>query len=75
MMQLATDGARWYRVSVRQFHRYFPIGRKQAESLLASGQAQEVPYLPFSRPDLWEAYKVAQAAIYRAQGDQNGSGN
>ena len=53
MMQLATDGARWYRVSVRQYHRYFPIGRKQAESLLASGQAQEVPYLPFSRPDLW----------------------
>lgn len=74
MMQLATDGTRYYRVSVRQC-RYFPIGRKQAESLLASGQAQEVPYLPFSRPDLWEAYKVAQAAIYRAQGDQNGSGN
>lgn len=68
MMQLATDGTRYYRVSMRQF-RYFPIARKQAESLLASGQAQEVPYLPFSRPDLWEAYKVAQAAIHRAKGE------
>lgn len=67
MMQLATDGTRWYRVSMRQY-RYFPIGRKQAESLLAAKQAQEVPYLPFSRPELWEAYKAAQAAIKRAQG-------
>ena len=69
MKQLSTDGTRWYRVSVQQGYRYFPISRKQAESLLASGQAQEVPYLPFSRPDLWEAYKVAQAGIQRAQGD------
>ena len=69
MIQIATDGTRYYRVSTRQFHRYFPIAKKEAESLLASGQAQEVPYLPFSRPDLWEAYKVAQAAIQRAKGD------
>jgi len=67
MKQLATDGTRWYRVSVQQGYRYFPICRKQAESLLASGQACEVPYLPFSRPDLWEAYKVAQAALQRLQ--------
>lgn len=70
MMQLATDGTRWYRVSVRQGYRYFPIGRKQAESLLASSQAQEVPYLPFSRPDLWKAHKIAQAALRRLQGVQ-----
>jgi hypothetical protein len=68
MKQLATDGTRWYRVSVQQGYRYFPISRKQAESLLAANEAQEVPYLPFSRPDLWEAYKVAQTAIKCAQG-------
>ena len=66
MKQLSTDGVRWYRVSMQQA-RYFPIGKKEAAALLATGQAVEVPYLPFSRPDLWEAYKVAQAAIQAAQ--------
>jgi len=75
MKQLATDGTRWYRVSVQQGYRYFPISRKEAESLLAAKEAQEVPYLPFSRPELWEAYKAAQAAIKCAQGDSNGSGS
>ena len=69
MMQIATDGTRYYRVCTRQFHRYFPIAKKEAESLLAKGLAKEVPYLPFSRPDLWEAYKVAQTAINRAKGE------
>lgn len=73
MMQIATDGTRFYRVSMSQYGRYFPIARKQAENLLATGQAREVPYLPFSRPDLWEAHKVAQAAIQHVKGDKNGS--
>jgi len=74
MIKISTDGTRYYRVSMLQC-RYFPVARKYAESLLATGQAQEVPYLPFSRPDLWEAYKVAQAAIQRTKGGENGSGD
>jgi len=66
--QIATDGTRWYRVSVQQA-RYFRISEIEARTLLATQQAQEVPYLPFGRPDLWEAYKVAQNAITRAGGD------
>lgn len=66
MIQIAQNNGRYYRVSMRQM-RYFAIARVEALQLLARGEAQEVPYLPFSRPDLYEAYKVAQAAIKRAQ--------
>ncbi len=66
-IQLAMSPAnsRWYRVSTTQM-RYFPINRLDAIELLRSGKAREVPYLPFSRPDLYDAYRVAQNAIQKA---------
>lgn len=57
--------SRWYRVSRRQM-RYFPIPRHEALDLLASGQAREVAYLPFSRPDLMQAYDTVQRALVKA---------
>lgn len=64
--QIARNGNRFYRIYPGS-SRYLPIARREAEEMLASGDAREVPYLPWSRPDLYEAYKVAQAAIKRAQ--------
>lgn len=64
--QIAQNEGRFYRVDMRQM-RYFPIARKTAELLLATGQAVEVAYLPFSRPDLHQAHRVAQNAIAKAQ--------
>lgn len=66
MIKVAQNNGRYYRVSMRQM-RYFPIARAEAQLLLATGEAYEVAYLPFGRPDLYEAYKVAQAAIKAAQ--------
>ena len=66
MIKIAQNNGRYYRVSMRQM-RYFPIARAQAQLLLSTGEACEVAYLPFSRPDLYEAHKVAQAAIKAAQ--------
>jgi len=60
MLAIAENKGRFYRVSVQQM-RYFPIRKADAELLLATGQARKTPYLPFSRPDLYEAYKLAQA--------------
>lgn len=57
---------RWYRVSTTQ-GRYFPINRLDAIEMLRSGAATEVPYLPWSRPDLYDAYKVVQQAIAKVQ--------
>lgn len=62
---IARNNNRFYRIYPGS-HRYLSIARQKAEAMLASGEAREVPYLPFSRPDLYEAYKVAQAAIKRA---------
>lgn len=62
-IQIAQNNGRYYRISL---HRYFPIARAEALRLLASGEGREVPYLPFSRPDLYEAYKVAKQAIDKA---------
>lgn len=64
--QIAQNEGRFYRVDMRQM-RYFPIARKAAELMLATGEAVEVAYLPFSRPDLYQAYRVAQDAIAKAQ--------
>ena len=66
-LQLAMNPAtsRWYRVS-RDLMRYFPIPRHDAIALLSSGDAREVPYLPFSRPDLMQAYETVQRAIVKA---------
>lgn len=66
-LQIAMNPAtsRWYRVSRLQM-RYFPIPRHEAIDLLATGQAREVPYLPFSRPDLWKAYETVQKALVKA---------
>ncbi len=66
MMQIAQNEGRFYRVALRQF-RYFPMKRAEAELALATGKAVEVAYLPFSRPDLLQAYEVAQKAIQKAQ--------
>jgi hypothetical protein len=66
MEQLAQNNARWYRVSMQQM-RYFPIKRSEAEFMIATKMAQEVPYLPFSRPDLYAAYKVVHQAIENAK--------
>ena len=65
--QLAMSPAngRWYRVSMQQM-RYFSIPRLDALEMLRNGQAIEVAYLPFSRPDLYDAYKVARNAISKA---------
>jgi len=57
--------SRWYRVSRLQM-RYFPIPRHEAIDLIARGDAREVAYLPFSRPDLWQAYDTVQKAIIKA---------
>lgn len=64
--QIAQNEGRFYRVDMRQM-RYFPIARKTAELLLATGQAIEVAYLPFGRSDLHQAYRVAQDFIAKAQ--------
>jgi hypothetical protein len=66
-IQLAMSpvNGRWYRVERTQM-RYFPINRLDAIEMLRAGKAREVPYLPFSRPDLYDAYRVAQSAIQRA---------
>lgn len=66
-LQLAMNPAtsRWYRVAHLQM-RYFPIPRHEAIDLLASGDAREVPYLPFSRQDLWQAYETVQRALVKA---------
>ena len=66
MKQLAQNEGRWYRVEKRQ-SRYFPISTIKALALLATGDAFEVAYLPFSRPDLLRAYMEAQQAITAAQ--------
>jgi len=66
MLQVAQNNGRYYRVSRLQM-RYFPMRRVEAQALIAAGEAREVPYLPYGRPDLYEAYKVAQAAIKAAQ--------
>jgi hypothetical protein len=66
MVEIAQNNGRFYRVSVQQM-RYFPIARDKAEHMLATGEAVETPYLPFSRPDLYQAYKAAQEAIRRAR--------
>lgn len=66
MIEIAKNNGRYYRISKLQM-RYFPIARRDAEALLATGAAVEAPYLPWSRPDLYEAYKVVQEAIRRAQ--------
>jgi hypothetical protein len=66
MIQIAQNNGRYYRISTMQM-RYFPIARREAEALIAAGKAVEAPYLPYSRPELYQAYKVAQAAISRAQ--------
>ena len=60
--QIAQNEGRFYRVDMRQM-RYFPIARKAAELMLVTGEAVEVAYLPFSRQDLYQAYRVAQDAI------------
>ena len=72
MMQLAMNPAtgRWYRVSRTQM-RYFPIRRGDAIAALAARTAREVPYLPFSRPDLMQAYDVVRRALVKAA---NGGG-
>lgn len=57
--------SRWYRVSRTQM-RYFAIPRHEALDLLASGEAREVAYLPFSRPDLMQAYDIVQRALVKA---------
>lgn len=67
--QIARNGARFYRVSTRQM-RYFPLKAAEAELMLADGRAVETPYLPFGRPDLYAAYKVAAEAIAKAAGVQ-----
>lgn len=66
-LQLAMNPAtgRWYRVSLTQMS-YFPIRRADAIAALAARTAREVPYLPFSRPDLMQAYDVVQRAIVKA---------
>jgi predicted DNA-binding transcriptional regulator YafY len=66
-MQVAMNPAtgRWYRVSWDQF-RYFPIPRTTAIAALAARTAREVHYLPFSRPDLMQAYDTARHAIAKA---------
>ena len=66
-IQLAMNPAtsRWYRVAHLQM-RYFPIPRHEAIDLLASGDAREVAYLPFSRQDLWQAYETVQRALVKA---------
>lgn len=66
-LQLAMNPAtgRWYRVSMNQM-RYFPIPRHDAIAALAARTAREVPYLPFSRPDILAAYEVVQKAIVKA---------
>ena len=66
MIEIAQNNGRFYRISPQQM-RYFPIARKEAEFMIATGQAKEAPYLPYSRPDLYQAYKVARAAIQKAQ--------
>lgn len=66
MIEIAQNNGRYYRISKLQM-RYFPVARREAEAMIASGQAVEAPYLPWSRPDLYQAYKAAQAAIKRAQ--------
>jgi hypothetical protein len=66
MLEIAQNNGRFYRVSWQQM-RYFPVAKAEAQLLLATGQATETPYLPFSRPDLYQAYKTAQAAIRKAQ--------
>lgn len=67
-IQIAQNNGRYYRVSLQQ-SRYFPIARDKAQQMLMTGEAREVAYLPFSRPDLSEAYRVAQLAITKASGE------
>jgi len=59
--QIAQNKGRFYRVDVRQM-RYFPIAAIRAQAMLAAGEAFEVAYQPFSRKDLFSAYKAAQVA-------------
>ena len=50
--QIAKNNGKYYRVDNRQM-RYFPMKKVEAELALATQAATEVPYLPFSRGDLW----------------------
>lgn len=67
ILQIAMNPStgRWYRVSRTQM-RYFAIPRHEAIDLLATGKAREVTYLPFSRPDLMQAYDTVRRALVKA---------
>lgn len=62
--QIARNEGRFYLVSIRQM-RYFPMKRAEAEMLLATGEAIEVAYLPFSRSDLHSAAYEARQLLSR----------
>lgn len=64
-LAMSPANGRWYRVSMQQM-RYFPINRLDALELLRAGQATEVLYQPFSRPDLQQAARHAREAINKA---------
>jgi hypothetical protein len=61
-MEIAQNNGQWYRVSTMQM-RYFPMKHADAVLALATGDAIEVPYLPFGRGDLWHAYVTTQKMI------------
>jgi len=64
-LAMSPANGRWYRVSLTQM-RYFPISRLDALELLRTGQASEVLYAPFSRPDLQQASRYVREAIQKA---------
>ena len=65
MTEIARNNGRFYYFSRMQF-RLFPMKRAEAEMLLATGQAYEIPYLPLSRPDIIQAHDAARKAIAAA---------